>query len=162
MSLPGPQFESINSSALSLLYDPALISIHNYWKNHSFWLYGPLLARWCRYLNLYTSISICVHICIQIYTHKLYVYMPIIHLYIMYMIHRYVFSSFKWDLPQKFLPAQKFCKLLLHSFPFFVFPSSEEGVTHNINISITVLLLQLVANLTSLPKTNIKLQFWSI
>ena len=31
-----PQFEGINSSALSLLYRPALISIHDYWKNHSF------------------------------------------------------------------------------------------------------------------------------
>ena len=31
-----PQFESINSSVLSLLYGPTLISIHDYWKNHSF------------------------------------------------------------------------------------------------------------------------------
>ena len=31
-----PQFESINSLALSLLYGPTLISIHDYWKNHSF------------------------------------------------------------------------------------------------------------------------------
>ena len=31
-----PQFESINSSALSLLYGPTLTSIHDYWKNHSF------------------------------------------------------------------------------------------------------------------------------
>ena len=31
-----PQFKSINSSALSLLYGPALTSIHDYWKNHSF------------------------------------------------------------------------------------------------------------------------------
>ena len=30
------QFESINSLALSLLYGPALTSIHDYWKNHSF------------------------------------------------------------------------------------------------------------------------------
>ena len=29
---PAPQFESINSSALSLLYDPTIISIHDYWK----------------------------------------------------------------------------------------------------------------------------------
>ena len=35
-SSPTPQFESINSLALSLLYDPALITIQNYWKNHSF------------------------------------------------------------------------------------------------------------------------------
>ena len=31
-----PQFKSISSSALSLLYDPTLTSIHDYWKNHSF------------------------------------------------------------------------------------------------------------------------------
>ena len=31
-----PQFKSIKSSALSLLYDPTLIFIHDYWKNHSF------------------------------------------------------------------------------------------------------------------------------
>ena len=30
------QFESINSSVLSLLYGPTLTSIHGYWKNHSF------------------------------------------------------------------------------------------------------------------------------
>ena len=35
-SSPTPQFKSINSLALSLLYGPALTSIHAYWKNHSF------------------------------------------------------------------------------------------------------------------------------
>ena len=35
-SSPTPQFESINSSALSLLYGPTVTSIHDYWKNHSF------------------------------------------------------------------------------------------------------------------------------
>ena len=30
-----PQFESINSSALSLLFGPTLLSVHDYWKNHS-------------------------------------------------------------------------------------------------------------------------------
>ena len=34
-SFPTPQFKSINSLALSLLYGPTLISIHDYWKNHS-------------------------------------------------------------------------------------------------------------------------------
>ena len=29
---PTPQFENINSSALSLLYGPTLTSIHDYWK----------------------------------------------------------------------------------------------------------------------------------
>ena len=35
-SSPTPQFESIISSVLSLLYGPTLTSIHDYWKNHSF------------------------------------------------------------------------------------------------------------------------------
>ena len=35
-SSPTPQFKSINSSPLSLLYGPTLTSIHDYWKNHSF------------------------------------------------------------------------------------------------------------------------------
>jgi len=35
-SSPAPQFESINSLALSLPYGPTLPSVHNYWKNHSF------------------------------------------------------------------------------------------------------------------------------
>ena len=34
-SLP-PQFKSISSAVLSLLYGPTLSSIHDYWKNHSF------------------------------------------------------------------------------------------------------------------------------
>ena len=33
---PTPQFKSINSPALSFLYSPALTSIHDYWKKHSF------------------------------------------------------------------------------------------------------------------------------
>ena len=33
-SSPAPQFESINSSVLSLLHGPTLISKHDYWKNH--------------------------------------------------------------------------------------------------------------------------------
>ena len=35
-SSPTPQFRSINSLALSFLYGPALTSLHDYWKNHSF------------------------------------------------------------------------------------------------------------------------------
>ena len=35
-SSPTPQFKSINSLAFSLLYDPTLTSIHDYWKNHIF------------------------------------------------------------------------------------------------------------------------------
>ena len=34
-NFPTPQFKSINSLVLSLLYSPTLTSIHDYWKNHS-------------------------------------------------------------------------------------------------------------------------------
>ena len=33
---PRPQFESISSLALSLLSDPTLMSLYDYWKNHRF------------------------------------------------------------------------------------------------------------------------------
>ena len=33
---PEPQFESINSLALSFLYGPTLTSVYDLWKNHSF------------------------------------------------------------------------------------------------------------------------------
>ena len=32
LNSPTPQFKSINSSALSFLYGPTLISVHDYWK----------------------------------------------------------------------------------------------------------------------------------
>ena len=35
-SSPAPEFESINSWTVSLLYGPALTSVHDYWKNHGF------------------------------------------------------------------------------------------------------------------------------
>ena len=35
-SSPTPQFESINSTTLSLLYGPTLTFTHDYWKNQSF------------------------------------------------------------------------------------------------------------------------------
>ena len=35
-SSPTPQFENINSSALSFLYSPTVTSILDYWKYHSF------------------------------------------------------------------------------------------------------------------------------
>ena len=35
-SLLQHQFKSINSSVLSFFYSPTLISLHDYWKNHSF------------------------------------------------------------------------------------------------------------------------------
>ena len=34
--LQTPQFKSISSSALSLLYGPTLTSVHNDWKNRHF------------------------------------------------------------------------------------------------------------------------------
>ena len=34
-TLPAPQFKSIKSLVLSLLYDPTVTSVHDYWKNHS-------------------------------------------------------------------------------------------------------------------------------
>ena len=36
-SSPTPQFKSINSLAFSFLYSPTLTSLHDYWKNHSFY-----------------------------------------------------------------------------------------------------------------------------
>ena len=47
-SSPAPQFESINSSALSLLYGPTLSSIHDYWKNYGF-----------DYMDLYWQSDVC-------------------------------------------------------------------------------------------------------
>ena len=35
-SSPSSQFKSINFSALSLLYGPTFISVHDHWKNHGF------------------------------------------------------------------------------------------------------------------------------
>ena len=44
-SSPAPRFKSINSSALNLLYGPALTSIHDYWKKHSFdYFVGKLIS----------------------------------------------------------------------------------------------------------------------
>ena len=39
---PTSQFKSINSLVLSLLCGPAFTSIHDYWKNHNFWLYSAV------------------------------------------------------------------------------------------------------------------------
>ena len=35
-SISETQFESIGSSVYSILYDPTLTSVHDYWKNHTF------------------------------------------------------------------------------------------------------------------------------
>ena len=45
-STPAPQFESINSLALNLLYGPARTCIHDCWRNHGFASYGPLSVKW--------------------------------------------------------------------------------------------------------------------
>ena len=39
--------ESINSSALLLLYGLSLTSLYDYWRNNSFDYYGHLSAKWC-------------------------------------------------------------------------------------------------------------------
>ena len=44
-SSPAPQFKSIDSLALSLLYGLILASIHDYWKNHSFWLMRTFVGK---------------------------------------------------------------------------------------------------------------------
>ena len=40
-SSPAPQVKSMTTLVLSFLYSPNLISIHDYWKNHSFDYNGP-------------------------------------------------------------------------------------------------------------------------
>ena len=45
-SSPAPQFKSVNSSALSLLYGPALTYVHDYRKAITL-TYGPLSAKIC-------------------------------------------------------------------------------------------------------------------
>ena len=41
---PAPQFKSISSLVLSLLYGPALTPTHDYWEKPKLWLNGPLSA----------------------------------------------------------------------------------------------------------------------
>ena len=36
LNSPAPQFKSISSLLLSLLYGPTLTTVHDYWKNHYF------------------------------------------------------------------------------------------------------------------------------
>ena len=45
-SSPVPQFKSISSLVLSLLYGPTLISLHAYWKNHSFDNFDSVYLCW--------------------------------------------------------------------------------------------------------------------
>ena len=70
-SSPTPQFKSINSLVLSLLFGPPLISIHDYWKSHSFdntdhdlsvWMLSFKLARVFHllfYLHQETLVPLC-------------------------------------------------------------------------------------------------------
>ena len=54
-SSPTPQFKSINSSALSFLFSPTLISIHDYWKNHSLtrWTFVSIQAAYREHIKVY-------------------------------------------------------------------------------------------------------------
>ena len=52
-SSPISQFKNISSSVLSLLYGPTFISIHDYWKNHSF-----DFTNICWHSNIYLGINI--------------------------------------------------------------------------------------------------------
>ena len=45
-SSPAPQFKSINSLTLSLLYGPTLTSVRDYWKNHSSDYPDFFLTKW--------------------------------------------------------------------------------------------------------------------
>ena len=57
-SSPAPQFKSNNASVLNILYVPTLTSIHGYWKKPKFWLYGPLLGKWCLwFLMIFNMLS---------------------------------------------------------------------------------------------------------
>ena len=51
-SFPTPQFKSISSSVLNLLYGPTLTSVHDYWKSHSFDYMG-FVAKWCFYFLIH-------------------------------------------------------------------------------------------------------------
>ena len=53
-SSPTPQFKSISSLVLSLLYGPTLISVHDYWRNHSF-DYTDLCCILCHMLQCFVS-----------------------------------------------------------------------------------------------------------
>ena len=52
-SSPAPQFKSINSLVLSLLYGPTLTSIHDYWENPSFdYMHIYQLPWWLRWSRI--------------------------------------------------------------------------------------------------------------
>ena len=51
-SSPTPQFKSVNSLVLSLLYGPTLTSIHDHWRNHSF---DCTWVAWITFIILYLT-----------------------------------------------------------------------------------------------------------
>ena len=53
-----PQFKSINSSTLSLLYGLTLISIHDYYKNHSFGFLNKFIFNW-KIIALQCCVGFC-------------------------------------------------------------------------------------------------------
>ena len=57
-SSPAPQFRSINSSMLSLLYGPILTSVHDYWKNHSFDIWTFISKLMSLLFNMLSSLVI--------------------------------------------------------------------------------------------------------
>ena len=63
---PAPQFKSINSLALSLLYSPTLTSAYDYWKNHSFDSMNVCQQSDVSAFWWITSATVCMHFIIQI------------------------------------------------------------------------------------------------
>ena len=57
-SSPALQFESISSSALSLLYGPTLTSIHDHWRNYSFDYIDPFGKVMSLLFNMLSSLVI--------------------------------------------------------------------------------------------------------
>ena len=64
-SSPAPQFESIKYSVLSLLYDPTLISIPDYCKNHSFDCMNLCLPSDVSVLFCFLIIYFCMFVCLN-------------------------------------------------------------------------------------------------
>ena len=65
-----PQFQSISSPVLNLLYGPTLTSVHGYWKNYSLDLCRPLSVKWCLCFLIHclrlviAFLSVCIHLLI--------------------------------------------------------------------------------------------------
>ena len=61
-----PQFKSINSSVLSLLYGPTLTTIHDYWKDYSFDYMDH-----CWQSNVFACNSFGLAFCMMYFAYKL-------------------------------------------------------------------------------------------